>query len=262
MFVPSHRRSFLHALALSFCGFYKTCDGWKWLICHYHVEFSTAEIASQSLSSNLKGLVSNFFLTKPKAQRTKFQTKPKYFYHFFFVKHMFSSYYFFFFFFNNFNLYTHLPKHIIINKNKKIEKKEELKAQNGVEENQLEAVTKLLREQLEIKDREWYPTTYKTYTQASSETCGFDAAANVFGHVTKDHSSKDDNLYYRFVMNEVSQGKKEKNDETSQDWSWGDLQRINLQAKVKDLSLAFGNAKLTENDTFGIWSIDKTIKSC
>ncbi|ETO30362.1 hypothetical protein RFI_06761, partial [Reticulomyxa filosa] len=90
-------------------------------------------------------------------------------------------------------------------------------------------------------------------------------AANVFRHVTKDHNFKDDNLYYRFAMDEVSHGEKEKNEETSQDWSWGDLvpglfrseQRINLQAKVKDLSLEVGNAKLTENDTFGVWPIDK-----
>ncbi|ETO01664.1 hypothetical protein RFI_35776 [Reticulomyxa filosa] len=171
-----------------------------------------------------------------------------------------------------------------IKEEKKEEKKEELKSQNGIEEeNQLEAVTKLLREQLEIKDRKWYLTTYKTCFVGSEavsllvssgvaktreqavELGNLMLAANVFRHVTKDHNFKDDNLYYRFAMDEVSHGEKEKNEETSQDWSWGDLvpglfrseQRINLQAKVKDLSLEVGNAKLTENDTFGVWPIDK-----
>ncbi|ETO33020.1 hypothetical protein RFI_04087 [Reticulomyxa filosa] len=199
---------------------------------------------------------------------------------------MFSRYFFSIFFLNNFNLYTHLSEHIIINKNKKKseEKKEELKAQNGVEEeNQLETVTKLFREQLEIKDRKWYLTTYKTcfvWSESMSllvssgvakthgqavELGNLMLTANVFCHVTKDHNFKDDNLYYCFVMDEVSQGEKREKRGDLTDWSWRDLvpelfrieQRIDLQAKVKDLSSEVRNAKLTENDTFDILPIDK-----
>ncbi|ETO04216.1 hypothetical protein RFI_33182, partial [Reticulomyxa filosa] len=124
---------------------------------------------------------------------------------------------------------------------------------------------------LEIKDREWYPTTYKTCfvwrgsvtarelrcskdTRASSGICEFVACGERLWSRDKRSQFKDDNLYCRFVMDKVSHGEKEKNEGTSQDWSWRDLvpvlfrteQRINLQAKVKDLSLEVGNAKLTE----------------
>ncbi|ETO00324.1 hypothetical protein RFI_37123 [Reticulomyxa filosa] len=104
------------------------------------------------------------------------------------------------------------------------------------EENQFETMTKLL----EIKDREWYPTTYKTsfgwivsvtarelrcskYTRASSGTCEFDACGERLWPRDKRPQFKDDNLYYRFVMDKVSHGEKEKNEKTSQDWSWRNL---------------------------------------
>ncbi|ETO12347.1 pyridine nucleotide-disulfide oxidoreductase dimerization region [Reticulomyxa filosa] len=112
--------------------------------------------------------------------------------------------------------------------------KEELKAQNGVEEeNQLETFTKLLREQLEIKDRKWYLTTYKICF-AYELRCSKDARAS---SGTWEFDACSERLSPR--------------DKRSQ------LQRIDLQAKIKDLSLEVRNAKLTENDKFGIWPIDK-----
>ncbi|ETO00416.1 hypothetical protein RFI_37031 [Reticulomyxa filosa] len=148
--------------------------------------------------------------------------------------------------------------------------KEELKAQNSVEEgNQLEAVTKLLREQLEIKDCKWYLTAYKicfvesdavslpvssgvarTREQAV-ELENLILAVNVFYHVIKDQSFKDDNLHYRFVMDEISHGEKEKRMRPRKTGA-GEIgsravsNRETNQFASQSQRTVVGNAKLTE----------------
>ncbi|ETO04276.1 hypothetical protein RFI_33121 [Reticulomyxa filosa] len=115
--------------------------------------------------------------------------------------------------------------------------KEELKAQNSVEEgNQLEAVTKLLREQLEIKDCKWYLTAYKICVAKTREQAveleNLIFALNVFCHPRRKREKRLDlaRLELERLVPVLFQTEK----------------RINLQAKVKELLLKVVNAKLTE----------------
>ncbi|ETO28179.1 hypothetical protein RFI_08957 [Reticulomyxa filosa] len=165
------------------------------------------------------------------------------------------------------------------------EKKENLKTGDGLADasHQLKQLAKLLRGQLEVKDRKQLQTIYKScfigseavsvLVKSGSVKTREEAvylgnlmlAVDIFHHVTKEHNFKDEDLYYQFLCDKEAFEENEKKEDTSQNWKWSDKETIesidnekkdNLQTKLGDLSTEINPTKITQNETFGIWPMD------